>query len=64
MVQITFNTTVKLTKTDEKTIRTILAGCKLTLFQFPAASSFFYPPDKLHNCDIMIREDVGPSLFH
>ena len=26
--KITFNTTVKLTKTDEKTIRTILAGCK------------------------------------
>ncbi|PPQ63707.1 hypothetical protein CVT24_004287 [Panaeolus cyanescens] len=36
---ITFNTTVKLTKTDEKTIRTILAGYKL------------------HNCDVMIRED-------
>lgn len=27
-LQITFNTTVKLTRTDEKTIRTILAGCK------------------------------------
>jgi len=26
-LKITFNTTVKLTKTDEKTIRTILAGC-------------------------------------
>lgn len=26
-LQITFNSTVKLTKTDEKTIRTILAGC-------------------------------------
>ncbi|KAI6133297.1 P-loop containing nucleoside triphosphate hydrolase protein [Pisolithus croceorrhizus] len=34
-------TTVKLTKTDEKTIRTILASYKL------------------HNCDVMIREDVG-----
>jgi small GTP-binding protein len=46
---ITFNTTVKLTRTDEKTIRTILAGYKL------------------HNCDVMIREDVcwiHESLSH
>ncbi|KAF4623105.1 hypothetical protein D9613_002076 [Agrocybe pediades] len=42
---ITFNTTVKLTKTDEKTIRTILAGYKL------------------HNCDIMIREDITTDEF-
>ncbi|KAH9065909.1 developmentally regulated GTP-binding protein [Lactarius vividus] len=37
---ITLTATVKLTKTDEKTIRTILASYKL------------------HNCDVMIREDV------
>jgi len=43
--QITFNTTVKLTKTDEKTIRTILAGYKL------------------HNCDVMIREDITTDEF-
>ncbi|KAF9270576.1 P-loop containing nucleoside triphosphate hydrolase protein [Marasmius fiardii PR-910] len=42
---ITFNTTVKLTKTDEKTIRTILAGYKL------------------HNCDVMIREDITTDEF-
>ncbi|CAA7259958.1 unnamed protein product [Cyclocybe aegerita] len=42
---ITFNTTVKLTKTDEKTIRTILAGYKL------------------HNCDILIREDITTDEF-
>ncbi|PPQ64745.1 hypothetical protein CVT26_002689 [Gymnopilus dilepis] len=42
---ITLNTTVKLTKTDEKTIRTILAGYKL------------------HNCDIMIREDITTDEF-
>ncbi|KAJ7456583.1 P-loop containing nucleoside triphosphate hydrolase protein [Mycena latifolia] len=40
-----FNTTVKLTQTDEKTIRTILAGYKL------------------HNCDVMIREDVGTRKY-
>ncbi|KAJ3985409.1 developmentally regulated GTP-binding protein [Lentinula detonsa] len=40
-----FNTTVKLTKTDEKTIRTILAGYKL------------------HNCDVMIREDITTDEF-
>ncbi|KAG2092113.1 uncharacterized protein F5147DRAFT_657739 [Suillus discolor] len=39
---ITLNTTIKLTKTDEKTICTILAGYT----------------DKLHNCDVMIREDL------
>ncbi|KAJ7124736.1 P-loop containing nucleoside triphosphate hydrolase protein [Mycena crocata] len=42
---ITFNTTVKLTQTDEKTIRTILAGYKL------------------HNCDVMIREDITTDDF-
>ncbi|KAF8634494.1 hypothetical protein AX15_000930 [Amanita polypyramis BW_CC] len=42
---ITFNTTVKLTKTDEKTVRTILAGYKL------------------HNCDVMIREDITTDEF-
>ncbi|KAF5384695.1 hypothetical protein D9757_006246 [Collybiopsis confluens] len=42
---ITFNATVKLTKTDEKTIRTILAGYKL------------------HNCDVMIREDITTDEF-
>ncbi|KAI0786107.1 developmentally regulated GTP-binding protein [Abortiporus biennis] len=42
---ITINTTVKLTKTDEKTIRTILAGYKL------------------HNCDVMIREDITTDEF-
>jgi len=42
---ITFNTTVKLTKTDEKTIRSILASYKL------------------HNCDVMIREDITTDEF-
>ncbi|KAG9051080.1 Developmentally-regulated GTP-binding protein 2 [Tulasnella sp. UAMH 9824] len=37
---ITINATVKLTKIDEKSIRTILQGYKI------------------HNCDLMIREDV------
>ncbi|KAF7310572.1 Developmentally-regulated GTP-binding protein 2 [Mycena chlorophos] len=40
-----FTSTVKLTQTDEKTIRTILAGYKL------------------HNCDVMIREDAGAFHF-
>ncbi|KAF9498127.1 developmentally regulated GTP-binding protein [Pleurotus eryngii] len=40
-----FNTTVKLTKTDERTIRLILASYKL------------------HNCDIMIREDITTDEF-
>ncbi|CDO70221.1 hypothetical protein BN946_scf184942.g21 [Trametes cinnabarina] len=39
------NKTVPLTKTDEKTIRTILAGCERRYTH------------KLHNCDVMIRED-------
>ncbi|KAH7915127.1 developmentally regulated GTP-binding protein, partial [Hygrophoropsis aurantiaca] len=39
------NATVKLTKTDEKTIRTILASYKL------------------HNCDVMIREDITTDEF-
>ena len=38
------NATVRLTKVDEKTIRTVLAGYKI------------------HNCDVMIREDVSKSL--
>ncbi|KAI0963160.1 hypothetical protein AcW1_000319 [Taiwanofungus camphoratus] len=42
---ITLNTTVKLTKTDERTIRTILASYKL------------------HNCDVMIREDITTDEF-
>ncbi|KDQ54859.1 hypothetical protein JAAARDRAFT_160114 [Jaapia argillacea MUCL 33604] len=42
---ITLNTTVKLTKTDEKTIRTILASYKL------------------HNCEVMIREDITTDEF-
>ncbi|CCA67807.1 probable GTP-binding protein [Serendipita indica DSM 11827] len=37
---ITINATVKLTKIDEKAIKTILAGYKI------------------HNCDVMIREDI------
>nr|GAT43669.1 developmentally-regulated GTP-binding protein 2 [Mycena chlorophos] len=40
-----FTSTVKLTQTDEKTIRTILAGYKL------------------HNCDVMIREDITTDDF-
>ncbi|KAL1670759.1 hypothetical protein GGF50DRAFT_93732 [Schizophyllum commune] len=40
-----FTATVKLTKTDEKTIRTILASYKL------------------HNCDVMIREDITTDEF-
>ncbi|KAI0628013.1 developmentally regulated GTP-binding protein [Trametes polyzona] len=39
------NKTVPLTKTDEKTIRTILASYKL------------------HNCDVMIREDITTDEF-
>ncbi|KAF7784581.1 hypothetical protein Agabi119p4_746 [Agaricus bisporus var. burnettii] len=42
---ITFNCTVKLTKTDERTIRSILASYKL------------------HNCDVMIREDITTDEF-
>jgi len=42
---ITFNATVKLTRTDEKTVRTILASYKL------------------HNCDVMIREDITTDEF-
>lgn len=42
---ITINNTVKLTKTDERTIRTILASYKL------------------HNCDVMIREDITTDEF-
>ncbi|KIM85449.1 hypothetical protein PILCRDRAFT_96508 [Piloderma croceum F 1598] len=40
-----FNTTVKLTRTDERTIRSILASYKL------------------HNCDVMIREDITTDEF-
>ncbi|KAF9821818.1 hypothetical protein IEO21_00248 [Rhodonia placenta] len=39
------NTTVKLTKTDERTIRSILASYKL------------------HNCEVMIREDITTDEF-
>jgi C-terminal region of MMR_HSR1 domain len=39
-IPLQLNTTVKLTKMDEKTVRTVLAGYKI------------------HNCDVMIREDV------
>ncbi|KII93634.1 hypothetical protein PLICRDRAFT_171363 [Plicaturopsis crispa FD-325 SS-3] len=42
---ITLNTTVKLTRTDEKTIRSVLASYKL------------------HNCDVMIREDISIDEF-
>ncbi|KAF9516382.1 hypothetical protein BS47DRAFT_680913 [Hydnum rufescens UP504] len=42
---ITLNTTVKLTKMDEKTVRTVLAGYKI------------------HNCDVMIREDITVDEF-
>ncbi|TEB39047.1 developmentally regulated GTP-binding protein [Coprinellus micaceus] len=42
---ITLNVTVKLTKTDARTIRTILAGYKI------------------HNCDVMIREDITTDEF-
>ncbi|KAH6916819.1 developmentally regulated GTP-binding protein [Coprinopsis sp. MPI-PUGE-AT-0042] len=42
---VTINCTVKLTKTDDKTIRTILAGYKI------------------HNCDVMIREDITTDEF-
>lgn len=42
---ITLTATVKLTRTDEKTIRTILASYKL------------------HNCDVMIREDITTDEF-
>jgi len=42
---ITINATVRLTKVDEKTIRTVLAGYKI------------------HNCDVMIREDITVDEF-
>ncbi|TFK93550.1 developmentally regulated GTP-binding protein [Polyporus arcularius HHB13444] len=42
---VTINKTVPLTKTDEKTIRSILASYKL------------------HNCDVMIREDITTDEF-
>ncbi|KAB5594136.1 hypothetical protein CTheo_2473 [Ceratobasidium theobromae] len=42
---ITINNTVKLTKIDEKVIKTILAGYKI------------------HNCDVMIREDITIDEF-
>ena len=41
--------------TDEKTIRTILAGCTFLVKLF---TSSYIILDKLHNCDVMIREDV------
>lgn len=42
---ITINATVKMTKTDERAIRTVLAGYKI------------------HNADVMIREDVTIDEF-
>ncbi|KAG8906823.1 Developmentally-regulated GTP-binding protein 2 [Tulasnella sp. 403] len=42
---ITINATVKLTRIDEKTIRTVLQGYKI------------------HNCDLMIREDISVDEF-
>ncbi|KAK4685641.1 developmentally-regulated GTP-binding protein, partial [Tremellales sp. Uapishka_1] len=42
---ITINCTVKLTQTDERTIRSILQSYKL------------------HNCDVMIREDITTDEF-
>jgi len=42
---VTLNATVPLTKLDEKTIKTILAGYKI------------------HNCDVMIREDITVDEF-
>jgi len=45
MWQITLTTTAKLTRTNERTIRTILASYKL------------------HNCDVMIREDITTDEF-
>ncbi|THH29728.1 hypothetical protein EUX98_g4463 [Antrodiella citrinella] len=42
---ITLNVTVRLTKTDEKTIRSILQSYKI------------------HNCDVMIREDITTDEF-
>jgi len=58
--QITFNTTVKLTKTDERSIRSILASCVYIelIFNIILHSCLVRSADKLHNCDVMIREDV------
>lgn len=55
------NTTVKLTQTDEKTIRSILASCELCILYDVTISQPMLPPttDKIHNCDVMIREDVS-----
>lgn len=49
--------TVKLTKTDEKTIRSILASCQFNV-RLPMLWLTMFV-DKLHNCDVMIREDVS-----
>ena len=57
LTQLQLNLTVKLTKTDEKTIRTILAGCKLR-HHLSIFNDFQLSIDKIHNCDVMIREDV------
>lgn len=51
------NATVKLTKTDEKTIRTILAGCMCFVLSLNDRADLS-AVDKIHNCDVMIREDV------
>ncbi|RXW23841.1 hypothetical protein EST38_g2005 [Candolleomyces aberdarensis] len=58
---ITLNTTVKLTKTDEKTIRTILAGCKNHDYEFLDSANPGL--DKIHNCDVMVREDITTDEF-
>ncbi|KAL0950740.1 hypothetical protein HGRIS_007514 [Hohenbuehelia grisea] len=60
---ITFNTTVKLTKTDERTIRSILASCRNFESQAPPPIVNHCSPDKLHNCDVMIREDITTDEF-
>ncbi|KAG6381436.1 hypothetical protein JVT61DRAFT_5853 [Boletus reticuloceps] len=61
-ILLKLNTTVKLTKTDEKTIRTILASCMSTLP--PKTEYCLSPLDKLHNCDVMIREDVSRNKIN
>ena len=60
-VQITLTATVKLTKTDEKTIRSILASCT-SLSSLADWCLFTMYIDKLHNCDVMIREDVSQPI--
>lgn len=60
---VQINKTVPLTKTDEKTIRSILASCRWTLVMTVwVRTQIDWDADKLHNCDVMIREDVGSVL--